>query len=176
GQVVNMSVGDFEAQMDDGFRAGGCQPAINDGHANDIASPWVPTDATHTWNLFVSAPGYQPAPIMDLSPYIDGTVCPLGDNAGCLIKVAFAPMSGNPAPTPTRSSGTTNTGAAVAAAPAPAPPATGPMMPSSPIMPISNRLGSGPVVAPALPPSGTGPVLPPPASPLFQLGPSGPSA
>jgi hypothetical protein len=97
-QVINMSNGDFESLMDDGFPASGCRPAVNDGIPNDIASPWVPTaPGTHTWTLRILAAGYQPPPPIDLSTHMDGISCPREDDAGCLIKIGIGAMLGGPA-------------------------------------------------------------------------------
>ena len=113
GQAVNMFNGDLEAQADDGFPGGGCQPRPNDGHANDLGTTFVPSaPGTHTWSLRVLVAGYAPSAAIDLAPFVDGTVCPQGDGSGCLISLGTLVFTGvtmpssSPAgtatPTPTR--------------------------------------------------------------------------
>lgn len=88
GQLVNMFVGDLESQADDGKNGAGCVPARSDGHRNDLGTAFIPAVAgTHTWSMRVLAAGYLPSAPVDLSPFVDGSVCPLGDNAGCSISL-----------------------------------------------------------------------------------------
>lgn len=119
GQVANMSNGDLESQADDGSPPG-CVPRPRDGRANDLGSVFVPAAAgTHTWNLRVLAAGYSPAPLIELAPYVDGTVCPLGDGSGCLISLGTIVLAGTPLPSTSGGSRPTLSSTASTRSPAP---------------------------------------------------------
>jgi len=106
---VTMSNGDFESQANDGTPPA-CVPAVNDGHANDLASPPVqtvpvvappiaipglPAPGTALWYMVITAAGFQPAVIPLVADAttppctIDAQVPPVNVNAGrvCLISI-----------------------------------------------------------------------------------------
>ena len=168
GQHVNMSNGDFEAQADDGSRPS-CVPRPPDGRANDLGSTFVPAVAgTHTWTLQVLVAGYAPAAPIDLSPYVDGTVCPLGDGAGCLISlgtilmagVALPSSSGGATTAPTRGA-TPNAVPPVAPLVLPAPPAAAPITSATRMPPATPSPTTEPPSIATATPIPTGTIVPP---------------
>jgi hypothetical protein len=88
--IVNLFNGDFESQAADGNQPS-CVPAVNDGHANDVGSGFIPSlPGVFTWNMVITAPGFLPVTIPALPTDGQGA-CPLGDpdpqRAGCLISI-----------------------------------------------------------------------------------------
>jgi hypothetical protein len=170
-----MSTGDFESQANTG-RPPTCRPSINDGHANDLGSSFVPAKAgTDTWKLIVNAAGYSPV-TMDLANQVDGTACPLGDNTGCLISLGTITMTRSGGPSPTINGDSANPGTVplfppgftAPMVPQPVPPAWVPAPnvwgPAPPIMPVPSQ-PSGPASAQPGAPASIQPPAPAPSLP-----------
>lgn len=164
GQVVVMSNGDLESAASDG-RPPSCRPAATDGHANDLGTTFVAALAgTDTWTMIITAAGYSPL-TLDLASAVDGTVCPLGDNAGCLISVGTVSMTRSGGPSPTISGAA---GARPVAPPASGTGAQPSRFPAPPAyIPAPNVWGPAPpivpVFGPPLTPVGAPADMPPPA-------------
>lgn len=142
GQVVNMAIGDLEPQADDGSPPS-CVPRPRDGHANDLGSVFVPAVAgTHTWSLRVLAAGYSPAPLIDLAPYVEGSVCPMGDGSGCLISLGTVVMAGSPLPSTSGGRTPTPPPPGLPRAPVPPPPAAVVARPTGTPVPTPTRTPS----------------------------------
>jgi len=106
-QVVTMSNGDFESQANDGNQPA-CVPAVNDGHANDLASPptgtfpatapiaigTLPAGAP-LWNMVITAGGFVPV-VIPITVDDSTPTCSLNDGRICLISfgtVNLQPLS-----------------------------------------------------------------------------------
>ncbi len=100
--ALPMSNGDLEGRANDGTPAGGCTPALPDGHPNDMESPAINSGAAVS--ILLTAPGFVPrvissftfpgfgdvplavlgdSPLLGIIP----TGCAPGDGAGCLISL-----------------------------------------------------------------------------------------